>query len=249
MVPESDVRILVAEDDASAAQRLRVWLEQAGLACVGVARDGSECLRMAAELLPDALLLDMVMPRLDGLAVLERLPGLSLVRMPAVVALVPSGLTGYDERAQALGACSVLLKPVEREALIEALAALRPEQRLRGRALHPEQVGRALRELGIPLHLKGYRYLLSAVELAGSDSSLLKQLTTQLYPMVARQHDTTAVLVERSIRHAIEVAWSGGQLENQYRFFGNTIDARRGKPTSGEFIARVVDALRLEEIK
>ena len=66
------------------------------------------------------------------------------------------------------------------------------------------------------------------------------------YPEVARQTGLSPAQVERALRHAIDAAWRNGAIEHQHRIFGDTIDARRGKPTCGEMIAQLAEELRWE---
>ena len=81
--------------------------------------------------------------------------------------------------------------------------------------------------------------------LAVKDSEIINSVTKQLYPTVAKMHDTTSSRVERAIRHAIEVAWDRGDVDVLNSYFGYTIHNGRGKPTNSEFIAMIADKLRL----
>ena len=108
------------------------------------------------------------------------------------------------------------------------------------------RIGKALRELGVPEHLNGYGHLVDAVELAVRDPSLIRKMTTVLYPTVAEKGSATSQSTERAIRHAIERAWLRCDPDAQLSYFGNTIDPEKGKPTNSEFIARVSNAVRQE---
>lgn len=104
-----------------------------------------------------------------------------------------------------------------------------------------------MHEIGIPAHINGYKYLRSAICEAITDSTLLESVTKALYPKVANQFNTTTVRVERSIRHAIEVAWDRGNLDVFQEYFGYTVSEIKGRPTNSEFIAMIVDHIKIEQ--
>ena len=108
------------------------------------------------------------------------------------------------------------------------------------------RITQVVHEIGVPAHIKGYEYLRYAIQLAVEDMQLINSITKELYPMVAKQFNTTASRVERAIRHAIEVAWDRGDIETLQKYFGWTISSNKGKPTNSEFIALIADKLRLE---
>lgn len=103
-----------------------------------------------------------------------------------------------------------------------------------------------LHEVGVPAHIKGYSYLRKAIEIAVRDADVINAVTKVLYPEVAKEFGTTASRVERAIRHAIEVAWSRGDLDILEKYFGYTVSHAKGKPTNSEFIAMIADRLRME---
>jgi two-component system response regulator (stage 0 sporulation protein A) len=76
----------------------------------------------------------------------------------------------------------------------------------------------------------------------------MRSLTGELYPMVARRFRVSSLNLEHAMRRAIESAWSGSAMERQHALFGNTIDARRGKPTAGEMIGRLAELARVKEL-
>ena len=98
----------------------------------------------------------------------------------------------------------------------------------------------------VPAHIKGYQYLREAIMMVVKDIDIINQITKQLYPEIATKYRTTPSRVERAIRHAIEVAWSRGQIERVESIFGYTVSTSKGKPTNSEFIAMIADKLRLE---
>ncbi|MCI9247202.1 MAG: hypothetical protein HFJ30_08905 [Clostridia bacterium] len=108
------------------------------------------------------------------------------------------------------------------------------------------RITRVIQELGIPAHIKGYQYLRKAIEMAVKDMTYIDAVTKELYPAVAKEFGTTSSIVERAMRHAIGVAWERGDLETLQKYFGYTVSSTKGKPTNSEFIAMIVDKLRLE---
>ena len=109
----------------------------------------------------------------------------------------------------------------------------------------PENAVRALfLELGAPDHLAGHPYAVQAILLALKDRQLLDNLSRELYPDLAERFGTSPIRVERSIRHLVEVTWMRGDERVRERYFGNIIDADRGKPTNGEFLARLTNVMQ-----
>ena len=103
-----------------------------------------------------------------------------------------------------------------------------------------------MHEIGMPAHIKGYMFAREAINMVVNDIGLLSGITKELYPLLGEKYNTTASRVERAIRHAIDVAWSRGQVETINKIFGYTINNEKGKPTNSEFIAMVADKLRLQ---
>ena len=115
----------------------------------------------------------------------------------------------------------------------------------RQRDRDPEQeIRRILLELGSPDHLVGHPYVIRAIQLVMSDRLYINSITFGLYPQLAVEFDTTPARVERAIRHLIEVTWARGDLDILEKYFGNTVSASRGKPTNGEFIARIANVVK-----
>lgn len=108
------------------------------------------------------------------------------------------------------------------------------------------RISEALREIGVPAHVKGFRSLREAIKILVNNENLVDYVTSDIYPQVAETLGTTPTRVERTIRHAIESAWDRGDLEVLQKWFGNTVSPSRGKPTNSEFIATVSDIIRME---
>ena len=165
----------------------------------------------------------------------------------------------YLERARKEGAseeqierlCAVLWPEgsiPEEAKVIKAIASITTdEQNDEKEALDLEKiVSDILKKIGVPPHILGYKYLRSAIILGFQDDKLLNCVTKKLYPRIAEDYETTPTRVERSIRHAIEVAWGRSNVEILHEVFGYTIDSERGKPTNSEFMAMITDRLKLQ---
>lgn len=247
------IKVLVGDDNREFCQLIREYLEsQLDFELTGIANNGLEAVEQVEKLLPDVLILDVIMPHLDGIGVLERLGQTSLSKRPKVLMLTAFGQESVTQRALELGADYYVLKPFSLEVLGSRIRQLvngrapdvRPLSVARERNLDSD-VTAIIHEIGIPAHIKGYRYLREAILMVVNRVELLGGITKELYPTVARNHNTTPSRVERAIRHAIEVAWSRGNLETINSLFGHTVNRDRGKPTNSEFIAMVADRLRM----
>ena len=222
-----------------------------GFQVVGTASDGEQAIRMIAEKKPDVLVLDLMLCKQDGIAVLKAMANME--RKP--VTLATSGfITEYVSSALAnLGVRYLMLKPCDMSALVERLEEIRggeslrfPEKRRPDKTGIETMVTGIIHEIGVPAHIKGYQYLREAIIIAVNDMDVINAITKVLYPQVAKTFQTTPSRVERAIRHAIEVAWDRGDLDTLQKFFGYTVSNTKGKPTNSEFIALIADKLSLQ---
>ncbi|NLK52088.1 MAG: sporulation transcription factor Spo0A, partial [Syntrophomonadaceae bacterium] len=230
---------------------LKEYLEsQNDFELVGIANNGLETLDIIREKQPHIVVLDIIMPHLDGIGVLERLSTGSYGPRPKVVMLTAFGQESMTQRAVELGADYYILKPFDIEVLGNRLRQLAngqpaaPASPVKTRNLDVE-VTNIIHQMGVPAHIKGYQYLRDAIILVINEMNLLGAVTKELYPMIAQKYMTTPSRVERAIRHAIELAWDRGNVEMMNKFFGYTINVERGKPTNSEFIAMIADKLRI----
>jgi len=246
------IRVMVADDNREFCEVLRTYIEgQQDMELVGVAHNGTEVLEQLDRKLPNVIILDIIMPHLDGIGVLERLVSLNLPQRPKVIVLTAIGQESITQRMVELGADYYILKPFSLEVLanrVRQLANSAPRsgvRQVRAKSMDME-VTSIIHEIGVPAHIKGYMYLREAILMVIERIDLLGAITKELYPSIAMKFKTTPSRVERAIRHAIEVAWSRGNLEVINNLFGYTVNLERGKPTNSEFIAMVADKLRIE---
>jgi two-component system response regulator (stage 0 sporulation protein A) len=215
---------------------------------------------MVKEQRPDVLLLDLVLPRIDGLEVLRRLPETGA----SCHIIVLSGFINSKVVADcaARGVDYFMPKPCDATALLGRVRQLvggeeeavpegidcRPAALAGRRQADLEAVvTEIIHEIGVPAHIKGYQYLREAIILTIQDMDVINAVTKVLYPEVAKRYDTTPSRVERAIRHAIEVAWDRGDIEVLQKYFGYTVSNIKGKPTNSEFIAMIADSLTLRQ--
>lgn len=103
--------------------------------------------------------------------------------------------------------------------------------------------------VGIPAHIKGYHFLREAIKLTIERPDIINSITKELYPTIAKQFQTSPSKVERAIRHAIEVGWSRGKIENINNIFGVKVYGHNDRPTNGEFIALIADKLLVDGLQ
>lgn len=251
-------RVMLVDDNREFCDLLQDLIaKEPDLICVGVVHDGRSAVKKIPLLNPDLVILDLVLPHLDGLGVLERMRDAGVASKFLVLSAF--GADHFLENARKLGADSFVMKPFDAETLIRRIRdviskdsgdvptghqdtlTLQQEQ-----AIVEKMIAKRLTEIGVPAHYKGYRYLKDAISMVVGNPELLDQVTKALYPSVAERNSTSAGKVERAMRHAIETAWSRGDVDVLHRTFGYSVDASRGRPTNSSFIAKLADQVRLE---
>ncbi|NLW06561.1 MAG: sporulation transcription factor Spo0A [Clostridia bacterium] len=249
------IKVLIADDNREFCEVLEEFFnEKQDFILSGIAHNGQEALDLIEERQPDVVILDIIMPHLDGIGVLEKMQMFNLEPRPKIVILTALGQESMTVRSVELGADYYILKPFDLEVLANRLRQLANGETLPAGASQlanrnvrnlDVEVTRIIHQMGVPAHIKGYQYLREAIIMVVEEVSLLGAVTKELYPLIARKYMTTASRVERAIRHAIELAWDRGNVEMMNKFFGYTINVERGKPTNSEFIAMVADKLRI----
>ena len=230
---------------------------------IGTAINGEICLHELRGKSIDILILDLIMPKKDGITVLSELKK-HQVQVNHIIVTTPFSNDMILTQIQNYDVSYILMKPFESDELIDKLNFIcgfhyKPvktniytthqndisHDELRRLQLETE-ITELLHEIGIPAHIKGYMYLRTAILETYLNVDFLGQITKVLYPDIAKKYTTTASRVERAIRHAIEVAWNRGNIDAIDDIFGYTISASKAKPTNSEFIAMLSDKLRLE---
>ena len=259
------IGVLIADDNEDLCQLVGQYIrQQEGMHLLGAVHDGTSLLTELESCDPDVILLDIVMPRLDGIGVLERMKKAENGRTrPKILVLSAFGQEQITRKAFQLGADYFILKPFDLNILGRRIRGV-----INGEAPDGDQLSRfdhqsaededekldpvqeittIIQSIGVPANIKGYRYLRCAINMVVNDVEIMEAVTKELYPAVAEEFGTTPTRVERAIRHAIEVAWNRGNTDVMAKFFGYTVDSNRGKPTNSEFIALIADRVRMRQ--
>lgn len=258
----NEINVAIADDNERILDLLGDMIDaDKDLKLVGKANNGEDAYEMIRQKQPDVVLLDLILPKMDGLSVMDQVNNdQELRKHPDFIVITAIGQERITEDAFKKGASYYILKPFHNDTVIKRIKnagenmtknikpvakeggvlPAQPQMQLENR------VTDMIHEIGIPAHIKGYHYLRDAIIMAVEDIDVLNAITKVLYPTVAKMHQTTASRVERAIRHAIEVAWSRGKLDTLDHLFGYTVSTGKGKPTNSEFIALIADTIRLE---
>jgi two-component system response regulator (stage 0 sporulation protein A) len=209
----------------------------------------------------DIVITDIIIPNADGYDLINEIKSLGLAREPKIV--IASALTGeaFIQKAFNLGVSYYMLKPINFELLENRLVEIIKDEFLNKEKAIPnstvsiskpktkqldERITNIFITVGIPAHIKGYQFLREAIKMAIDSPEIINSITKKLYPSIADKFETSASKVERAIRHAIEVAWNRGKIENINNLFGIRVYGNNEKPTNGEFIALVADKMLIE---
>ena len=255
----SKIRALIIDDNVKFAKKLKEeFVSNGNFEIIGCAADGKEGLEMFTAYLPDVVILDIVMPVMDGFGVLARISGKAVV----------IAVSGYESESTiskmaTLGADYYISKTIEPEEIVDRVLMFTQHNLEKSNVQELENIFKSkieeekstnietmvsniIKLVGVPAHIKGYQFLRDAIIWAIEDMSIINAVTKELYPGIAKKHDTTSSRVERAIRHAIEVAWDRGDIDTINKLFGYTVQGSKGKPTNSEFIAMIADRLRLQ---
>ena len=234
--------VVAAVAEERLARRVTALLAAAGLELLCMAGDGHSAISAVLRLRPDLLIADQMLPGADGAmlmrtAVRARLPVLpdrALLCRTEFLLLPsdqPDGVTMIDI-------------PTTNTMFREAI----DEMRRTPPYMDPELMRRAkemYRYLGFPEHI-GTECLEMITVLCAQDERRLMGTLDDLEEMIAEIKQIRKRPADRAMRHVIDAAWRSDRVEEQYRVFGDSIDAGRGQPTCREMIARIADILRLE---
>lgn len=253
---DKKTRVLIADDNKEFTKILSKFLErEEEFEVVAIAHDGVEALKLLKQYRIDVLILDVIMPHIDGIGVLEGLDELALEKKPKILMLSAVGHDTITHKAINLGADYYVLKPFNFKIFIKRLKQVvndeeAAENRVKLKLESSEssfntevKVTEMIQKVGVPANIKGYLYIREAITMVIDDMTLLSAVTKRLYPDIAEVFDTKDSRVERAIRHAIDVTWTRGSKEGIDEVFGRN----KEKPTNSEFIAVIADKIRIEK--
>ena len=235
-----EISIIIADSDCELiARQLTAANTRTGMRVLDKVSDGESAIESIKNYQPDVVLLDIIMPKVDGLTVMERVgKDCTIKKHPAFIVVSAVGQEQITEDAFNLGANYYVLKPFDNDMLISRIKHIRQlrdgRKDLRRINAYEDKntyfernletdVTNIIHEIGVPAHIKGYQYLRDAIILSVNDMEMLNSITKILYPTIAKKHQTTPSRVERAIRHAIEVAWSRGKMDTIDELFGYTV--------------------------
>lgn len=246
-------KILMTRDASEFSTHCANFLSSCGYNVICIPKDGTLVLEEIKKELPDVVLMDVFMAKVDALGVLTKLKEHKPEKRPAIALMSSTDNPDFEQELLNEGADYYFLKPFELNNLAGTISKLcRWNERKSEKPSFTKEdqlekvISSIMRQIGVPAHIKGYEYLRQAIVLTVKDPALMHAVTKSLYPTVAKTNSTTSSRVERAIRHAIEVAWDRGDVDVLSSYFGYTIQNTRGKPTNSEFIAMISDKLRLD---
>ncbi|MDD2585374.1 MAG: sporulation transcription factor Spo0A [Syntrophomonadaceae bacterium] len=258
----NQIKVLIADDNREFCGILKDYFSnEPDFEMIAVCTNGMEVLDVLDKQEVEVLILDLIMPYMDGIGVLEKINELNIDPRPKIIILTAFGQENITQKAVQLGADYYILKPFNLQVLGDRVRQVvrdtssRTDNRASLAAVNVQnttprnlevEVTKVIHEIGVPAHVKGYQYLRDAIMLVVEEINYLGAVTKELYPTIAQKYDTTPSRVERAIRHAIELAWDRGDVDKINKVFGYTISGEKGKPTNSEFIAIIADRLRLE---
>ena len=259
----SKINVAIVDDNERMGLLENILSEDNSISVVGKGGDGVQALELIREKEPDVVLLDLIMPKLDGLEVMQKVNReKNLKKKPAFIVISAIGRENITEDAFGLGASYYIMKPFDNEVVLNKIKQVQRDKT--AKLVHTKHsmvsegvneysprnletdVTNIIHEIGVPAHIKGYQYLRDAIIMSVENREVINSITKVLYPTIAKMNQTTPSRVERAIRHAIEVAWSRGKMDTINELFGYTINTGKGKPTNSEFIALISDKMRLE---
>jgi len=254
---ELNTKVLIVDDNKEVANILKNKLqEDKSFEVVGVVQTAEEAISAVKNSYPDIMITDVVLKGTDGYELLEEVASINSNIKTVVVSALSQ--EGFVQKAIQMGASYYMVKPYNCDLLLKRIKEIENhnfftpatspvEEKKRNREVE-EKITNIFITVGIPAHIKGYQFLREAIKMSIECPEIINSITKKLYPSIAAKFETSSSKVERAIRHAIEVAWNRGKIENINTLFGVKVYSNNEKPTNGEFIALVADKMLLEGI-
>ncbi len=241
--------IIIADEDKEILNEMKNKFTDENYQVLATTSNGEELAELVKKYSPDFVVMDIVLEACDGFKVLEN------IKEEKTNVIIQSSLSmdGFINKAINLGAKYYCIKPFDLETLKDRLNDISEPKTAQNTFFNAknnnhieEKITNIFITVGIPAHIKGYQFLREAIKLAIANPEIINSITKKLYPTIAEKYDTSSSKVERAIRHAIEVAWNRGKIENINNLFGIKVYSSNEKPTNGEFIALVADKMLIE---
>jgi len=253
-------KILILDSDHTFLTQCQSELRKHGMLPMVVNPDAEAAVAsQIARYKPDVIITDLYISKMDSAQFIQYARKQTIDKNPAFIVLSPYNDRNLFQECCEAGAAYCMIKPIDFTVLSERINKVcsRPKEKslvsddvlsVYSQNDLQAQITRILHRIGIPANIKGYSFLRFAIITVTKDPEAIDLVTKILYPTVAKEFQTTATRVERAMRHAIEVAWERGNIEEQQTLFGYSVQNNRGKPTNSEFIALVADNLRLQNL-
>ena len=244
-----NLKVFIVDNSQSFREEIKGYLKEK-FNIVGECENGEKAIEKISFAKPNIVITDIVLSGIDGFILTQKIKEID----SNIKVVVVSSLThdGFINKAMEMGASYYMIKPISKDVLIERIEDLYAKKvvettsdKIKNRNLE-EKISNIFITVGIPAHIKGYQFLREAIKMAIDTPEIINSITKKLYPSIAEKFDTSASKVERAIRHAIEVAWNRGKIENINSLFGLKVYSSNEKPTNGEFIALVADKMIIE---
>ncbi|MDO5569544.1 MAG: sporulation transcription factor Spo0A [bacterium] len=244
-------RVLIVDDNITLVEMIKEYFFNHGkIMIVDEAYNGEEGLKKILNNGDsyDVILLDLIMPKKDGMSVLEELKKKEVLKN--IIVLTSYNAPDIIRKVSECGVNYYILKPFELDDLEKRILDSVNISEVKGINLYhnnlQKSITKILHDLGMPSHIKGYQYIREGITMIYKKPEIIGGITKELYPDIAVKYDTTVSRVERAVRHAIEVSWNRGNWDLMEDIFGHSVDIDKAKPTNSEFIVTVADKLRLE---
>ena len=247
---KNKITIGIAEDNDIVAETLGgIVRSEDEFELIGITYSGQEAISLIREKNPDVMLLDVVMPAGGGLDVLSSFQGDTTIKTKFIM-VSAIGDEKITRDAFAMGAKYYIMKPLDADSVIRRIKNIMKEPEKDGTKEKSQELDKiitnSLVTLGVPAQLNGYKYLRVAIRLVVEEPTVVSAVTKKIYPVIADMYKASAPSVERAIRHAVEVSWNRGNVQEMDRLFGYTINHEKGKPTNSEYIAMIADHIRMD---
>ena len=242
-------KIIIADENEKVLEETKKEFTNEQFEVVATTKCGDELIELVNKHNPEVVIMDIVLENCDGFSVLDKIN----TNKTNVIVQSSLSLDGFINKAIKMGVKYYCIKPFDIKTLKERIEDI-VSPTVSNNAIFNSKPNNQIEEkitnifitVGIPAHIKGYQFLREAIKLAIANPEIINSITKKLYPTIAEKYDTSSSKVERAIRHAIEVAWNRGKIENINNLFGIKVYSSNEKPTNGEFIALVADKMLIE---
>ncbi len=248
----NSLSVLITDEKDEAGIKLAATLRNNNMDVKVCAKNGAELLKLYEDFHPDVVIMDAFLQHIDAMGVISRINMTDPVKRPLIIVISGIDNPNFEREITRCGVDYYFLKPIDPRMMAERIVQISSWKGISVSSRYEVQedlnvvITDILHQIGVPAHIKGYKYVREAIRLTVEEPDMLNSVTKVLYPTVAKNFGSTASRVERAIRHGIEVAWDRGDVEVLNSYFGYTIQSQRGKPTNSEFVAMISDKIRLQ---